>query len=149
MRKLHDVVLRHSVILAFQSGTQVQTVCSKEHLHASTAHWNRLQIWENLFTEIIADKLTMRLLHFLRTLIEHNAITLHLRQDAVIKDTDAVFQLPVHLIGYLSYQLTGLIGSQFLAISSTSHRLMFRYTHLIKFLQVGRVDGNEIDSVIE
>ena len=149
MRKFHDVVFRHPIVLSSQAGTEIQAVGPEEHLYTSTAHRYRLQVRENLFAKIVSHKFMMPFFHLLLALVEHNPVPLQIRQNAVLENTDSVFQLSVHLIGYLPYQFMCLLWSLLLTISPTCHSLMFRHTYLIEFLQIGRVDGHEIDTVVQ
>ena len=144
-----DVVFRHSIVLADKAGTQIQTVGTKEHLDTASTYRNRLQIRKYLFTEIVGDILLVGFFYLLHTLIKNDVIPPKFRQNTFLKDSNTVFQLLVHLISNADNQFCCFFLRHVLAISPSCHRLMLSHTYLIKLFQIGRIDGNEVDAVVQ
>ena len=73
----------------------------QEHLYSTSANRHRLKIGKYLFTKIIHDKIIVKSLYILSALVEDDSVSFQLGQYTVLKNIDTVFQLIVHLIGYL------------------------------------------------
>ena len=135
--QLHDVVFCYPIILTDETGTQIQAISPKEYLYTSTAHRHRLQIRKDFFPEIVGDKSPMHIFDFLLALIENNMVSSKFRQNTILKDSDTILQLLVYLIGDTDNQFAGFLLCHFIAITTSSYRLVFGHTYLIIFFQVG------------
>lgn len=65
-------------------------------------------------------------------------------------DTDTVFQLAVYFPVDIFQQFGSRLYRLFIALGDTRcHCFMIGYTYFVKLLQVGRVDGYEVDALIQ
>jgi len=64
-------------------------------------------------------------------------------------DAHAVLELHVHLVGDLVDELVGLGGRHVVAVSARGHGTVFGHAYLIEFLEVGGIDGYEMDTFVE
>ena len=67
----------------------------------------------------------------------------------VLENPDTILQLFVYFNGNLINQCSCFLLCHIFAIPTLRNRLVFRYAYLIEFLQVRRIDSDEIDTVIK
>ena len=83
------------------------------------------------------------------SLIKINILTIQLRQYLFRKDTVILPLLAVHFICYLGQHFFGLGTAFFGEILFHDHPTMLRHTYFVKFFQVGRIDRQEFNPLID
>ena len=82
-------------------------------------------------------------------LIEVNALATQLGQDAVVEDAVEILLLTVHLGGDLVERLLGLLRIVGAVILFHDSAALIGHAYLIELLQIGGVDGEEADPLID
>ena len=106
------------------------------------------EVGKDLFVEIAADKIAVEGQRLVR-LIEVNALATQLGQDAVVEDAVEILLLTVHLGGDLVERLLGLLGIVGAVILFHDSAALIGHAYLIELLQIGGVDGEEADPLID
>ena len=106
------------------------------------------EVGKDLFVEIAANKVAVKGQRLVR-LIEVDALATQLGQDAVVEDAVEILLLTVHLGGDLVERLLGLLGIVGAVILFHDSAALIGHAYLVKLLQVGGVDGEEADPLID
>ena len=106
------------------------------------------EVGKDLFVEIAADKVAVEGQRLVR-LIEVNALATQLGQDAVVEDAVEILLLTVHLGGDLVERLLGLLRIVGAVILFHDSAALIGHAYLIELLQIGGVDGEEADPLID
>ena len=106
------------------------------------------EVGKDLFVEIAANKIAVEGQRLVR-LIEVNALATQLGQDAVVEDAIEILLLTVHLGGDLVERLLGLLRIVGAVILFHDSAALIGHTYLIELLQIGGVDGEEADPLID
>ena len=129
------------------AGDEVEAAVADEGAEALVERDGR-EVGEDLFVEIAADKVTVEGQRLVR-LIEIDALATQLGQDAVVEDAVEILLLTVHLGGDLVKRLLGLLGIVGAVILFHDSAALIGHAYLIELLQVGGVDGEEANPLID
>ena len=129
------------------AGDEVEPAVADEGAEALMERDGR-EVGEDLFVEIAADKVAVEGQRLVR-LIEVNALATQLGQDAVVEDAVEILLLTVHLGGDLVERLLGLLGIVGAVILFHDSAALIGHAYLIELLQIGGVDGEEADPLID
>ncbi len=109
---------------------------------------HRLQIREHLFIEIFFHIGTVKRFHFI-CLVQHNTVSLKFRQYHVVEYRIIFFLLGCHFTVDLNYGPHGLLN-RFVPLDIFQQRtVVTRHTNLVELLQIGRINREELDSLID
>ena len=106
------------------------------------------EVGKDLFVEIAADKVAVKRLR-LMVLIEVDALATQLGQDTVVEDAVEGLLLTVDLGGDLVERHLGLLRVVGAVIFFHDSAALIGHAYLIELLQVGGVDGEEADPLID
>ena len=129
------------------AGDEVEAAITDEGAEAFMERDGR-EVGEDLFVEIAADKIAVEGQRLVR-LIEVDALATQLGQDAVVEDAVEILLLAVHLGSDLVERLLGLLGIVGAVILFHDSAALIGHAYLIELLQIGGVDGEEADPLID
>ena len=129
------------------AGDEVEPAIADEGAEALMER-DRREVREDLFIEIAANKVAVEGQRLVR-LIEVDALATQLGQDAVVEDAIEILLLTVHLGSDLVERLLGLLGVIGAVILFHDSAALIGHAYLIELLQVGGVDGEEADPLID
>ena len=129
------------------AGNEIEAAVADEGAEALMERDGR-EVGEDLFVEIAANKVAVEGQRLVR-LIEVDALATQLGQDAVVEDAVEILLLTVHLGGDLVERLLGLLGVIGAVILFHDSAALIGHAYLIELLQVGGVDGEEADPLID
>ena len=129
------------------AGDEVEAAVADEGAEAFMER-DRREVGEDLFVEIAANKVAVEGQRLVR-LIEVDALATQLGQDAVVEDAVEILLLTVHLGGDLVERLLGLLRIVGAVILFHDSAALIGHAYLVKLLQIGGVDGEEADPLID
>ena len=147
VRYFNQYIERFTRLALEDAGDEVEAAVTDEGAEALMERDGR-EVGEDLFVEIAADKVAVEGQRLVR-LIEVDALATQLGQDAVVEDAVEILLLTVHLGSDLVERLLGLLGIVSAVILFHDSTALIGHAYLIELLQIGGVDGEEADPLID